>query len=386
MKLPRTLNPVFARELRQRMRGPRAAIILILYLLVLVFIVQIVYFAASGGANRGAPSIETLAGVGRSVFHTLVFFVLGLVCFIVPGVTASAVAGERERQTLVPLQITLLRPWSILVGKLMASLAFVVLLIVATLPLAAVSFLLGGVEPIEVIRATAMVLVVAVTLACVSLWCSTFFKRTQGATVVALALVFLLCVGTFIAFGAQMILQRGQVQGRSQLLLVANPFMAVADVLDRRDEQLSASGASPFTPMQLLLEQRRERQRDSSTWSTDSGSGSGPGGSGPVVVPPRPTATVVVAPTTSGPPQPDAVPQPAVPQPAVPETVIRDVRPAPSNPILADRTAAAGFEPGVPWLSRVPFWVLSLLAFTVLSVGSLALAARRLALPKPTFS
>ena len=47
-----------------------------------------------------------------------------LVLFFVPGLAAGAIAGERERQTLATLQVTLLRPRSILVGKIAAALAY----------------------------------------------------------------------------------------------------------------------------------------------------------------------------------------------------------------------------------------------------------------------
>jgi ABC-2 type transport system permease protein len=258
----RAMNPVLARELRQRMRGPRASIILTLYLLVLSLIVWTLYAGTSRTqeAAFGGPSAEQVAGLGRSVFQTLLFFVLLLVCFIVPGVSAGAIAGERERQTLVPLQVTMLGPMSIVVGKLLASLAFITLLVVATLPLVGIAFILGGVEPLEVVKGTAMVLVVAAVLASLSVLCSTVTRRTQGATVLAYGLVLVLVVGSFLVFGAQAVFMGSDGAVRNQWVLQANPLMAVADVLDDDADVLSGgSSFSPFTPMQALL---RERQNE----------------------------------------------------------------------------------------------------------------------------
>lgn len=342
----RPLNPVLARELRQRMRGPRAPVILTLYLLVLVLIVRVLYTAAGSGDQFRGPVAENTAALGRTVFHTLVFFVLVLVCFIVPSATAGAIAGERERQTLVPLQVTLLRSRSILVGKLLASLAFVVLLIVATLPLAGISFLLGGVEPGEVAKATAMVLVVAFVLASLSLWCSTFLRGTQGATVVALGLTFGLCVVSFVVYGAQRALDQGPGP-TSQLVLVANPFMAVADVLERRTGDSNGDsgggiGDSPFTPMQTLLSERsHDPRRFLSEGRFQSGNAEGEVFEGPVT-------TVVGVPGGQ-------------------------VGPVEVQPQPRERLALA---------NRLPFWIESLVVWTVLSLGALALAARRLAVPR----
>ena len=319
------VNPVFARELRQRMRGPRASIVISLYLLLLSLIVWTLYEGASRTQQAfSGPQIEQVAGLGRSVFQTLLFCVLLLVCFIVPAQTAGAIAGERERQTLIPLQVTLLRSRSILFGKLLASLAFVLLLIVATLPLVGVAFLLGGVEVFEVLRATAMLFVIALVLACLSLFCSTLTRRTQGATVLSYGLVLSLVLGTFMVFGAQAVFARGDERVlRNQTVLHLNPFMAMADVLDRRGDIFNGgTGFSPFSPFQALLQQRRGDER-------------------------------------------------FVGQ--VDRVEVIDGRPVPVRDERPDEPAG---------LNRVPFVVLSLFAYAALCGGSLALASRRLDLPK----
>src|ERR671910_2823196 len=141
-----TVNPVLRRELVERMRGRRTFVVLTIYLGVLAGILYLVYQANRGttGSSFGAPVATQIASVGRGIFEWLLFFMLLLVLFLVPGQTSGAIAGERERQTLVPLQITLLRPVSLLLGKIGASLAFLLLLLVATVPLLSVSYLIGG--------------------------------------------------------------------------------------------------------------------------------------------------------------------------------------------------------------------------------------------------
>jgi len=320
------MDPVLSRELRQRMRGPRAGIVITLYLTILSLIVWTLYEGVSRVEQSfSGPEPEQIAGLGRSVFQTLLFCVLLLVCFIVPGQTAGAIAGERERQTLVPLQITLLRSRSILIGKLLASLAFVLLLIVATLPLVGVAFILGGVELGEVVRATAMLVVVAAFLACLSVLCSSITRRTQGATVLAYGLVLALVLGTFMVFGAQVAFSGDEERDdavKNLLVLQVNPFMAMADVLDSRADVVSGgSSFSPFTPMQALLRERQERE--------------------------------------SG----DEVMFEAEGDMQVPVAV-----PGPDRPVRG--------------LNRVPFVLFSLAAYAGLGVGALALAARRIDLPK----
>ena len=340
------LNPVLSRELRQRMRGRSAWIVLTLYTAVLALLLWLVYDATSrpSGLEFESEALRA-ASAGRSVFHWLLFFMLGLICFIVPGLTAAAIAGERERQTLVPLQVTLLKARSIVFGKLLASLAFVVLLVVATLPLVGVSFLLGGVSAVEVVKGVAMVLVVAVALAALGIGCSTVFRRTQTATVTAYGITLALVLGTFVVYGAQRVADR--TSGTTKpVALALNPFAATADVV--RGRSTGSELLSPFTPLQSLL----DREVFAQERFVDEG-------------------FVEVAPD---------FPPPVITGPAdLPGPILRPL-PAPPGPPGVVR----GFEGPRdvrPRIAGLPFWSFSVLSFLVLAGAALALAVRRLAVP-----
>jgi ABC-type transport system involved in multi-copper enzyme maturation permease subunit len=257
------MNPVLAREITQRMRRRRAVIVVSAYLLILSLIMVGLYKGAVSASSIrdcsdtgqcfSSPNALAMASAGRPIFHWLLFFVLMLVCFIVPGVTSGAIASERERQTLVPLQVTLLSPLSILVGKLLASLAFTLLLLVATLPLMSVAYAIGGVSFGEIVRGLAIIVVVAAAMGCLSIACSAAFRRVQAATVASYAAVFVLVIGTLIAFGMSFFIGRGQSRLAIELL-VGNPFVATADVLGGIPMETAGGLGSPFSPIQRLLE------------------------------------------------------------------------------------------------------------------------------------
>ena len=350
MKLPlpgrgRPLNPVLARELKERMRRKRSGFVLTVYLVLLSGALWLLYLGASAAGADG-PGALRLASLGRAAFQTLLFVMLLLVCFIVPGLAAGGVAGERERQTLVPLQVTLLRPRSILLGKLAASLAFVVFLVFAALPLIGVSFLLGGVEPGEVVRGVGMVLAVATTVAALALTCSTLMRRVQGATVMSYALVCFLLGGTFVAFGAELLAERSGPRGKAQLILALNPLMATADVVSRVPEANSRV-PSPFTPLQALIGERT-KPKDSTLMGGWSGS-----------APPDAVFSIEAK-----------------------ETLTIEDGPAwAPAPLLGGGVAAQAQQWKAPLLNRIPMWVLSLIAYGGLSLGGLALASRRLSTP-----
>jgi ABC-type transport system involved in multi-copper enzyme maturation permease subunit len=253
-----TINPVLSRELKERMRGRRAAVIITIYLLVLCGILALTYEATAGSNVDpfGPPAATQVAALGRGIFEWLLFFMLLLVLFLVPAQTAGAIAGERERQTLVPLQITLLRPRSILLGKIGASTAFLILLVVATLPLLSISYLVGGVTIAQVLGGLAIVVASGVALAALCAAISTFTKRVQTATVLSYALSLALAVGTFVVYGAAAIVDqsRGTDQANPPAeLLLLNPVVAVADAVGGASTASSGVADSPFRPLKDLL-------------------------------------------------------------------------------------------------------------------------------------
>ena len=366
------LNPVLARELKQRMRGRHVWLVVTLYLTVLALILRWVYVTATKTDSfDGGIDLLASATAGRAIFQWLLFFMLLLVCFIVPGLTAGAISGERERQTMVALQLTLLRPRSIVAGKLLASLAFVVLLIIASLPLVTIPFLVGGVSLPEVVKGLWMVLATAVTLACLTLACSALLRRTQAATVVAYGLVLALVLGTLMVYGAQQIPRASGAPRPRPWILALNPFAATADVVQGRNE--SDRFESPFSAMGELL-----RLTDNDRFSeVMTGSGSGFGQietrlpNGEIVIGPAPPMAVPPA-TAVGRPAPMPIPMPVPP-----DAVVIDGGPGfgQFGPVPAgdvdDRVKLGG----------VQFWVVSLLAWLILAVAAVILTVRRISLP-----
>lgn len=368
------LNPVLARELKQRMRGRYVWLVLTLYLAVLAVILRWVYVAASTEERFGG-GIDLLASAtaGRAIFQWLLFFMLLLVCFIVPGLTAGAISGERERQTMIALQLTLLRPRSIVAGKLLASLAFVVLLIVASLPLVTVPFLVGGVSLSEVAQGLIMVLATAVTLACLTLACSALLRRTQAATVVAYGITLALVLGTLLVYGAQQIPRRTNGGPRPDpWILALNPFAATAVVVEGRTD--SNGFETPFRPLSDLVRlSDDDRFNDVMSGSSDEGVIFGPNGQ-------------VIGRSGSGsgsgfgpPPPPPMMVGPTGPM-IVEDGVVRPGMATGSSVGRGFAIDGSGID-GVARLGGVRFWIVSLAAWLLLAVAAVLLTVRLISLP-----
>jgi ABC-type transport system involved in multi-copper enzyme maturation permease subunit len=227
-------NPVLARELRGRIRGNRALIILVIYLTITAVITLLVYAASASAFSAGINDPGAGREIGKAIFITVMTATLIQVCVITPSLTAGTISGEKERQSYDLLITTLLSPAQIALGKLASALAFALLLIFASLPMAGLAFLFGGVSGIEMLIGVAGLIVTAICYATIGLFWSTVMRTTLAATVMAqgtvvlllLIIPFLFVVGSLLTdsfAGSPSVLY---VYGMG-LLLCTHPFIAL---------------------------------------------------------------------------------------------------------------------------------------------------------------
>jgi ABC-type transport system involved in multi-copper enzyme maturation permease subunit len=210
-------NPIITKEVRSRMRTWRAPVLVTLYLALLGGIGYLTFMSTIRSTTGGNPNPQA----GISIFGVLVNFELLLIAFMTPALTAGAIAGERERQTLDLLLCTRVRPIGIILGKLLSSMLFVLLLLLLSVPLFSAVFLFGGIELDQVLIVLLIGLVTAVTLASLGLLCSTIARRATGATVASYALAFLLLFGTLLT--AQLTYNPNPSSNKAQLLARSLP-------------------------------------------------------------------------------------------------------------------------------------------------------------------
>lgn len=186
-------NPIALKELRSRMRGRRAFVVLSIYLLLMNLLVILVYFSFYGRAQ--ISSSTTLTEAGKSIFATILAVQAFLVLFVGPVFTTGAITGERERQTFELLRTTLLSTPALLLGKLISGLAYIMLLILASIPVQSIAFLLGGVMLSDLALTQAVIVICAITFATLGLFYSSLMRTTLAATVLTLCTVLLFLAG-----------------------------------------------------------------------------------------------------------------------------------------------------------------------------------------------
>ena len=189
-----TPNPILVKELRSRMRGPRAFISLTVALVIMAgLMIGLVSLLTSQAGQSGSSLLSPQ--IGQILFAALLIFEMLLVCTVTPAVTAGAISTEREKQTFEMLQATPLGSVRLLWGKLISALSYVFLMIFAAVPLASLVFLFGGVALMQLLKGLLVLVAAAITLGIYGLFLSAWLGRTGRATVVGFISVVGLIVG-----------------------------------------------------------------------------------------------------------------------------------------------------------------------------------------------
>ncbi len=187
-------NPITLKEMRGRMRGRRAFVVLTLNALLLGGFVALLYlsYATSSSVSSSPRNLQSL---GKAIFAVTVGLQLLITCFTSSSAAVGAISSERERQTFELLRTTLLSARSLVLGKLWAALLFNLLLIMSAIPVASLSFLFGGVTFEEIFIAGVVLIVTAIAFSSIGLFFSSLMRRTSQATAVSTVVTLALVIG-----------------------------------------------------------------------------------------------------------------------------------------------------------------------------------------------
>jgi ABC-type transport system involved in multi-copper enzyme maturation permease subunit len=259
------MNPVFAREAKERFRTRRTLPFLTAWTVAIGLLTYLLYLLALEiSTASGLGRLVSTGYVGRFLFQAMVLLLLTAVIFLVPASAAVSIVGERERQTFQLLQVTQLSPFKLVLGKLLSSISYLMILMIVAMPMAAIPLLFGGATVGDVAAALGMLVVTAVMLASVSVWVSSRARGSRGAVAGALSITFLISYFTFAAMGGELLWQQSRDPrfwntGSVEIVSIwPNPYFGIVDAVIQPYEirQQPGFNATPFTPFELLLYRR----------------------------------------------------------------------------------------------------------------------------------
>lgn len=184
-------NPILQRELVVNLRMVRGFLLLFVYVGLLGAVVWLAW-----------PKVEKLDMTNSYAARRLVdMFFLGqfvIASSMAPSFAAGAITGDKERKTYEMLLASPMRPGAIVLGKLLASLCHVSILIACSLPIVMLCLPLGGVSFFEVLAAYLGLLFAVITFGMISIACSSYFVRTSASLVVSYLIILpLALLGVF---------------------------------------------------------------------------------------------------------------------------------------------------------------------------------------------
>jgi len=176
-------NPVLQRELLVNLRMHRAFVLLFAYVGLLGFLVYMAW-PSDQRLDLTRPQEEATRLV--NLFFLGQFVLMSLMA---PSFAGGTITGEKERKTYEMLLASPMRPGAIVLGKLLASLCHLAVLVFASLPIVMLCLPLGGVSPYEVMATYIAMAAAVVTFGMICVAASGFFTRTAAALVVSYLII-----------------------------------------------------------------------------------------------------------------------------------------------------------------------------------------------------
>jgi len=245
-------NPVLKKELLLRLRWRQPTPARVGVLLAVLVVTGLVYWTAlsavlsSTGINKGHDTWQMLMGAQ---------FLLLLL--ITPAITANAITREKEQQTWEMLIFTRLQPGEIILGKLLARMATVLMLMALFLPISLFAWAHTEHQGLESNSVTlgqfflvyVATLIAATFFATCGLFLSWLLQRTLYAIMLAYTfLIGFLCIGTTLMGYVLMLLSQDSALLDHFPLMWVNPIMVLIYALNT-----GTSGYQNFLIYGLLL-------------------------------------------------------------------------------------------------------------------------------------
>ncbi len=209
---------ILGRELRSIARARASYVVRAGYLLLLVGVILLCWFAATEGRTE---SVRELSRLGRELYVTFFATELVLVVLICPVLLCGAIADETADRTIEVLLTLPVGRTAIVASKFASRMSYVLLLLAASLPAMAVCLFFGGVGPAEVAISILMVVGIAGWVSALTLIFSALVRRAFVAALLTYAAAFGWSVGLMVVGAVSMIV--GMVP-MSACVLLSPPF------------------------------------------------------------------------------------------------------------------------------------------------------------------
>lgn len=179
-------NPIITRELIGMLRTRKALAwqVAVVGILSILIVIRWPSEAMVNTSGQQAKAVLRIFGYGLMV----------MIVLLAPVFPASSIVREKQRGTLALLLNSPMSPGSILIGKLVGSMGFILLLLLLTLPAAAAAFTMGGVDVMQVFSVYLILALVALQYGTIALYISSRAGSMDSALRVTFGVILSLAI------------------------------------------------------------------------------------------------------------------------------------------------------------------------------------------------
>ena len=172
--------PVLAKELVETAARPRTYALRVIYALGLyaIFALNVPDSVWKSGEH---PYSHSQFGAGGYMFDYLLGFQFLGVALFLPALMCGRITQEKERESLVLLFLTELRPWSIVLQKYCGGLVPMMTFLLLGLPLAGVAYAFGGIDTFRLGAGVIGLFLTCLQFGALAMLCSSWCRTTVGA-------------------------------------------------------------------------------------------------------------------------------------------------------------------------------------------------------------
>ena len=172
-------SPIIKKDLKVISRSMKYSWGLFAYeaVLFLIFINCMMIFSVDSYTGRMTSNVDVYSGYVY-FFPIIGVSQLGIIALIIPIITASSISGEKERKTMDVLLTTTITAPSIVMGKIGSAVVRVMIFIIASIPLIAMSFMVGGLSWITLFEYIVLAFLFACFAGSIGIFASSVCKKS----------------------------------------------------------------------------------------------------------------------------------------------------------------------------------------------------------------
>lgn len=232
------LNPIVKKDVKVQSRSMKICWGVFIYELILAFVFFIAILAIRQDSYYTTDNIYSSM---VQLYPTLAVTQLVILGIVVPVRTAASISGERERQTFDIMMTTGMTPFSVVMGKVTTAIIQSMLFVVASMPVMALPFIIGGMSWGYLFCFLGLALLISFFSASIGILCSSLCRKSISAVIMSYGFYLVFFLGTFLPYYLYMIVEEYRYFNSSSyrqtqrmgynliLFLLLNPILYLAE-------------------------------------------------------------------------------------------------------------------------------------------------------------